>query len=91
MRLYPNFVTYDNGARSFENFADLMTDKQTLALFARQKCVYMVGSPMARFDPSFFPLGSLSLVAQSPGGPREALAVYTIKPGWEKANKVQPK
>jgi hypothetical protein len=83
-RLYPDFISYDNNHHVFQNFAGDMTRQQVLALFARQKCVYLVGSPMARFTPSFFPPEWISLVAQTPGTPREAVAVYALKPGWEK-------
>jgi hypothetical protein len=84
-RLFPDFISYDNNHNVFQNFAGNMTRQQVLALFARQKCVYLVGSPMARFTPSFFPPEWISLVEQTPGTPREAIAVYALKPGWEKS------
>jgi hypothetical protein len=84
MRLYPDFISYEVGAGVFRNFAGLMSRQVTLAAFSRQKCVYLVGSPRERFGHFGISQEGVSLVAQSPGGPGEAIAIYALKPGWEK-------
>jgi len=86
--LYPDFLSYNNGARAFENFSGLLSQSESLRRFAKERCVYLIGSPIARLGTLGLPQSSLSLVAQSPGGPREAVALYALNPGWnEDVNK----
>jgi hypothetical protein len=82
-RLDPGFVSYEVGTGLFRKFSGLMDRRETLALFARQKCVWLVGSPRARFAHFGITPQGLSLVGQSPGDPAEAVAIYALKPGWE--------
>lgn len=81
-RLYPDFVSFHNGTGTFENYSGPMTGQEVRTLLARRKCIYLVGSPIARVGDLGVPQRFLSLVAQSSGGPREAIAVYALKRDW---------
>jgi hypothetical protein len=80
-RLYPDSLYFDDGFRKFSGPLD---DQAARALFARQRCVYLIGSPVERFAPFGLSPSSLVPVARSLGGPAEAMAVYALRPGWQK-------
>jgi hypothetical protein len=77
-QLYPEFLTY-NGTR-FADFVDVLDPVQAEQRLSAKKCVYIFGSPVARFTGFGIPPSELMPIAQSQGGLGEALAIYQLSP-----------
>ena len=84
MKAYPAFLSYGAGAARFEAFNDALTTEQSRARIAQAKCVWLMGSPLERFGNFGIPASSLKQIDRSVGGPREAIAIYQLEPGWDR-------
>jgi hypothetical protein len=81
-RLYPRAFTYDWARQSFMFFGTNISLAEFQARLAPAKCIYLVGSPLERFNGTFgLPMSALTFVARSRVADEgQALAVYRYQP-----------
>jgi hypothetical protein len=79
-KLYPDTVFYDVFAHRFQTFVRPLSSKETDALLAAGRCVYLIGSPMERYSDFGIPRTDLPLVARTSHDLAYSLAVYAWRP-----------
>jgi hypothetical protein len=77
--LYPKAMIYEPLQNRFETFDRIFTADQVDTRLSGEDCVYLVGSPVRRFDRFGIPKERISLVAQTQHDVGAALAVYELK------------
>jgi hypothetical protein len=53
-KLYPDFISYNNGRHRFETFTDVLEPEPALKILHAQKCIYLLGSALERFAGEFW-------------------------------------
>lgn len=79
-RLYPNVIFYNEPKRLFDTAEGILDSAQANEWVGRQKCVYLVASPMERFTPESFGISPdyLTLIDRSQQG-MASVAIYRIR------------
>jgi hypothetical protein len=82
-RLYPDALFYDVFGHRFESFSGPLSMKDARIRLAAGRCFRLVGSPVERFNNDFgfgLPREEISLVARTPYGLGDSVAVYAWQP-----------
>jgi hypothetical protein len=77
-KVYPEFVSYNVPAR-FETFDHVVDAAEWQRRFGGKQCVYLIGSPVERFEKFGLPTEALRLIARTMHGVGDALAVYDFR------------
>lgn len=77
--IYPDAVSYDVGTRTFETFSGDMKPDDVMSYLRRQKCVYLFGSTLERFDDFMIPRDLLTVISQIKNPHRTSSAILQLK------------
>jgi hypothetical protein len=75
---YPRRLFYDVFGARLETFAHRIGVAGEQERLRDETCVYLVGSPVERYDEATLPRDAISLIARAPGEGAGGLAVYQL-------------
>lgn len=79
MKLDPTFVFYAVGTHRFENFAYNLSIDDAMAFLRRQKCVYLLGSVVERFNDFGIPNNLLTTIDRTHHGNSLSTGIYELR------------